>query len=87
MPTGDESSPELSFTHRRATQRVRDALARLDQRDLHILNLYYTEELTYSEIGEVLEVTRSRVCQLHGRAIARLRALVTDAGGCADEAA
>ena len=35
--------------------------------------LYYNEELTYSEIAEVLGVTTSRVCQLHGRAIARLR--------------
>ncbi|HEX4452436.1 MAG TPA: RNA polymerase sigma factor FliA [Kofleriaceae bacterium] len=86
LPTGDESSPELSLSHRRATQRIRDALAKLDQRDLLLLNLYYTEELTYTEIGEVLDVTRSRVCQLHGRAIARLRSLVTNAGGSAEEA-
>ena len=44
-----------------------------EHRDLLLLNLYCEEELTYTEIGEVLEVTRSRVCQLHGRAIARLR--------------
>jgi RNA polymerase sigma factor FliA len=87
MPTGDESSPELNLAHRRATQRIRDALAQLDQRDLLVLNLYYTEELTYTEIGDVLDITRSRVCQLHGRAIARLRALVTSAGGSAEEAA
>ena len=39
-----------------------------------MLGLYYNEELTYPEIGEILKVTTSRVCQLHGRAIARLRA-------------
>jgi len=87
LPTGDESSPELSLSHRRATQRIRDGLAQLEQRDVLILNLYYTEELTYTEIGEVLDITRSRVCQLHGRAIARLRALVTSSGGSAEEAA
>ncbi len=87
LPTGDESSPELSLSHRRATQRIRDGLAQLEQRDVLILNLYYTEELTYTEIGEVLDITRSRVCQLHGRAIARLRALVTTSGGSAEEAA
>ena len=87
LPTGDESSPELSLSHRRAAQRIRDGLAQLDQRDVLILNLYYTEELTYTEIGEVLDITRSRVCQLHGRAIARLRAIVTTAGGNAEEAA
>ena len=36
-------------------------------------SLYYNEELTYAEIAQVLRVTVSRVCQLHGRAIARLR--------------
>ena len=87
MPTGDESSPELNLAHRRATQRIRDALAQLDARDVLLLDLYYTQELTYTEIGEVLDVTRSRVCQLHGRAIARLRAIVTRAGGSAEEAA
>jgi DNA-directed RNA polymerase specialized sigma24 family protein len=39
-----------------------------------VLSLYYNDELTYVEIAEVLGVTTSRVCQLHGRAIARLRA-------------
>jgi RNA polymerase sigma factor for flagellar operon FliA len=80
LGSGDESSPAIQFARRRAATRVRSALEKLDQRDVILLNLYYTEELTYTEIGEVLEVTRSRVCQLHGRAIARLRALVTATG-------
>ena len=44
-----------------------------------MLALYYNEELTYNEIAQVLEVTTSRVCQLHGRAIARLRAEIQGA--------
>jgi RNA polymerase sigma factor for flagellar operon FliA len=79
MPSGDESSPELQLAHLRAKGRVRDALEQLEQRDLLLLNLYYTEELTYTEIGDVMGITRSRVCQLHGRAIARLRAIITSA--------
>jgi RNA polymerase sigma factor for flagellar operon FliA len=74
MPTGDEASPEVLATHARAMTRVRAALDRIDKRDQLLLALYYNEELTYTEIGEVMGVTRSRVCQLHGRAIARLRA-------------
>ena len=76
MPTGDESSPEIQLANRRAKAKVRAALDLLDKRDLLILNLYYTEELTYTEIGEVMGITRSRVCQLHGRAIARMRSLI-----------
>jgi len=74
LPTGEESSPEAQAGRREALGRVRSALDSLDQRDILILSLYYNEELTYSEIAQVLNVTTSRVCQLHGRAIARLRA-------------
>ena len=71
-PNGD--SPAANAERRQIVTRVKEALGRLDQRDALILQLYYDEELTYVEIGEVLGVSTSRVCQLHGRAIARLRA-------------
>ncbi len=69
-----ESSPAAEAERREILARIREVLTRLDQRDVLVLSLYYNEELTYVEIGEVLQVTTSRVCQLHGRAIARLRA-------------
>lgn len=69
-----DNSPENEAHRREAIRRVRAALPKLDQRDLLVLGLYYNEELTYSEIGKVLNVSTARVCQLHGRAIARLRA-------------
>jgi RNA polymerase sigma factor for flagellar operon FliA len=72
----DESSPEHDAAKRQAMTRVRAALPTLDQRDLLVLSLYYNEELTYSEIGQVLGVTTSRVCQLHGRAIACLKVAI-----------
>jgi RNA polymerase sigma factor FliA len=74
LPTGAEDSPERQTAHIESMRRVRSALHHLEQRDILILTLYYNEELTYGEISEVLRVTTSRVCQLHGRAIARLRA-------------
>jgi RNA polymerase sigma factor for flagellar operon FliA len=39
--------------------------------------MYYDDELNLREIGEVLGVSESRVCQLHGQALARLRARVS----------
>ena len=75
----DETSPEAGAARGQALTRVRAALPRLDQRDIVVLGLYYNEELTYHEIAEVLGVTTSRVCQLHGRAIARLRAEIETA--------
>jgi RNA polymerase sigma factor for flagellar operon FliA len=81
---GDDVSPETQAGRRLAMRRVRDALERIDRRDAIVLALYYNEELTYAEIGEVLGVTTSRVCQLHGRAIARLRAELVGDGGSLD---
>jgi len=69
-----ELSPAANAEKRQIVARVKQALSRLDKRDALILALYYDEELTYNEIAQVLEVSVSRVCQLHGRAIARVRA-------------
>jgi RNA polymerase sigma factor for flagellar operon FliA len=50
-----------------------DAIARLPEREKLVITLYYYEELTLREIGEVLGVTESRVSQLHTKAILRLK--------------
>jgi RNA polymerase sigma factor for flagellar operon FliA len=50
------------------------AVKRLPERTQTVLGLYYQEECTLAEIGEVLGVTESRVCQILGDATARLRA-------------
>jgi RNA polymerase sigma factor for flagellar operon FliA len=52
------------------------AVQTLPEREQMVMSLYYEEELNLREIGEVLGVTESRVCQLHSQAIARLRAAV-----------
>lgn len=77
----EDGSPEADAAKRQAMTRVRAALPTLDQRDLLVLSLYYNEELTYSEIGQVLGVTTSRVCQLHGRAIACLKVAIEGKSG------
>ena len=51
-----------------------DAISRLPEREKLVVTLYYYEELTLREIGEVLGVTESRVSQLHTKAILRLKA-------------
>lgn len=49
------------------------ALEELPQREKLVLALYYYEELTMKEVGEVLQITESRVSQLHTQAVLRLR--------------
>ncbi len=59
--------------------RVADAIARLPEREKLVVALYYYENLTLREIGEVLGVTESRISQLHTKAVLRLRSrLQTD---------
>jgi RNA polymerase sigma factor for flagellar operon FliA len=50
-----------------------EALTTLTERERLILSLYYHEELTMREIGQVLEISEGRVCQLHARALHKLR--------------
>lgn len=54
--------------------RLVEAIAALPEREKLLMALYYQEELNLKEIGAVLGVTESRVCQLHSQAVSRLRA-------------
>jgi len=50
------------------------AVSSLPEREQLVMSLYYDEELNLREIGEVLNVSESRVCQIHGQALMRLKA-------------
>jgi RNA polymerase sigma factor FliA len=52
---------------------IADSISRLPEREKLVITLYYYEELTLREIGEVLGVTESRVSQLHTKAVLRLK--------------
>jgi len=72
----DTESPDpVSVAERRGLlDALAEAISNLDERDRLILALYYKEELTMKEISQVMGVSESRVCQLHARALLRLRA-------------
>ncbi|VVE88925.1 RNA polymerase sigma factor FliA [Pandoraea bronchicola] len=57
---------------------VVDAIDRLPEREKLLMSLYYEQGLNLREIGAVLEVSESRVCQLHSQAISRLRATLRE---------
>lgn len=50
------------------------AIGKLPEREALVMALYYDEDLNLKEIGAVLGVSESRICQIHGQALARLRA-------------
>jgi RNA polymerase sigma factor FliA len=81
----DEDAPDpqgtLSVTEQK--EALAEAIQRLPEREKLVVTLYYYEELTLREIGEVLGVTESRVSQLHTKAILRLKAHIASAGAAA----
>ncbi|HMC52000.1 MAG TPA: RNA polymerase sigma factor WhiG [Acidimicrobiales bacterium] len=66
-------SPVAAFEVEEMKQILALAINRLGEREKIVLTLYYYEGLTLAEIGEVLGVTESRVCQIHTKAIFQLR--------------
>jgi RNA polymerase sigma factor for flagellar operon FliA len=69
----DAPDPERIVDATELKDRVADAIARLPEREKLVIALYYYENLTLREIGEVLGVTESRISQLHTKAVLRLR--------------
>jgi RNA polymerase sigma factor for flagellar operon FliA len=70
-PNADDPSRAMAQTELR--EALADAIQRLPERERLVITLYYYEELTLREIGEVLGVTESRVSQLHTKAVLRLK--------------
>jgi RNA polymerase sigma factor for flagellar operon FliA len=66
--------PQGSLSETEMKEAIGEAIARLPEREKLVVTLYYYEELTLREIGEVLGVTESRVSQLHTKAVLRLKA-------------
>ena len=66
-------SPEESFEKKELAKALSDAMALLTDKEQKIITLYYFEDLTLKEISNVLDVSISRVSQLHTRALAKMR--------------
>jgi RNA polymerase sigma factor for flagellar operon FliA len=66
--------PLSSLVNEREREVIATAIRLLPEKERLVLTLYYHEELTMKEIGEVMKVTESRVCQVHTKAIIRLKA-------------
>ncbi len=87
--TGDEDSllgriedenadPLLDATEHGFRKALARAIGELPERERLVMSMYYDDELNLKEIGVVLKVTESRVCQLHGQALVRLKSRLAD---------
>jgi RNA polymerase sigma factor for flagellar operon FliA len=74
MLSDGRHDPVESFEIDEMKHLLADAINRMPDRERLVLTLYYYEGLTLSEIGDVLGVTESRICQIHTKSILQLRA-------------
>lgn len=78
VPADPSADPFADVTDDAMRDALVAAIDRLPERERLVMSLYYEQELNLKEIGAVLGVTESRVCQLHGQALGRLRTKLAD---------
>ena len=88
LPVGEDSvaeglsgpikGPLESIEMEKFREALAEAIGTLPERERLVMSLYYDEELNLREIGAVLGVSESRVCQIHGQAMMRLKSRMAD---------
>jgi RNA polymerase sigma factor for flagellar operon FliA len=74
----NRDNPLERFADKRFRAALIEAIDILPEREKLLMGLYYEQEMNFKEIAAVLEVSESRVCQLHSQAVARLRSKLKD---------
>lgn len=82
-----DDGPEVRLQRVELRAHLARAITKLPERERQILAMYYQEEMTLAEIGEVIGVGESRVSQLRSLAISRLRTILREALGMKEQAA
>lgn len=77
-PGDDQLDPLRAVSDANFRSALAEAIDGLPEREKLVMSLYYQDELNLKEIGMVLGVTESRVSQLHGQAVSRLKARLSD---------
>lgn len=69
----DDETPDDQYLNAEKIVLLKQAIKKLSERDQLLLSLYYYEKLNYSEIAELLNITVSRVCQIHSKIVKELK--------------
>ncbi|MCQ2790268.1 MAG: sigma-70 family RNA polymerase sigma factor, partial [bacterium] len=71
-------TPHEAMEEKDVKNQLERALKRLPERERMIMVLYYHENMTLKEIGDTIEISESRVCQLHAQAIMKLKNILSE---------
>jgi RNA polymerase sigma factor for flagellar operon FliA len=72
-PLIDNRSPMDELERKEMKRQAAEALAGLKEKEQLVISLYYYDEMTLKEIAAILDLTESRICQIHTQAIVKLR--------------
>lgn len=78
LPGSTEETPDQALTSDEYEKQLARAIRSLPEKEQLVMSLYYHDELNFREIGEVLDVTESRICQLHGQALMRIKTRMSE---------
>lgn len=78
MEAVNRGNPFDMFAEEELKDRLKKMIDDLPAKEKMVMSLYYSDEMTMKEIGRILDLTESRVCQLHTQAILRLRSALKD---------
>ena len=78
IPSSSEITPEEALSQDEYQQQLAESIRHLPEKEQLVMSLYYDDELNFREIGEILDVTESRICQLHGQALLRVKARMSE---------
>ena len=78
LPQSDEATPGEQVEYQSFRQALAESIKNLPERESLVMSLYYDEDLNLREIGDILGVSESRVCQIHGQALVRLKARLNE---------
>jgi len=73
MADPNAEDPLIDLLSQDASERLLDAIKSLPEREQLVISLYYQEDLTMKEVGRILKITESRVCQIHTQAVLRMK--------------
>jgi RNA polymerase sigma factor FliA len=83
LASADGATPARALEQAEFRGALGEAIGFLPEREQLVLSLYYEQEMNLREIGAVLSISESRVCQIHGQAMLRLRSRLGDWNGIA----
>lgn len=78
LSSNKSTNPYMAVSYKDAREKIKDGIKSLPEKQRLVLSLYYYEDLNLKEIGQILDVTESRVSQLHTQAILKLRIKLKD---------